>query len=193
MKNLYDITLTLASASPRRASILSRIRGLRFTVVPSDIDESADFSLPPDKIVEELAERKAADVFKKTGGAVLGADTLVFIDGRALGKPCGDAEAEEFFRLLCGRTHEVHTGICLKTAERTVKKSEKTLVTFSAFNEKIVYNYIRSGLYRGKAGGYGIQDARLTPLIERVDGSVTNVMGLPLGLVKAALKEIAGG
>ena len=182
--------IILASCSPRRRELVQKIDGFTFTAEPSFTVETYGDLTNAEDITVLLAERKAAEVFARKGGLVLGADTVVVApDGEILGKPNAFAEAEKFFRLLCGNTHSVVTGVCLLCKEKKIMKFEKTYVTFGAFDEKIVYNYIKSGNAYDKAGGYGIQDAELSPLIERVDGDLDNVIGLPVGLLKEILKE----
>ena len=182
--------IILASASPRRRELVKKIDGFSFTVEPSFAKENyGSLSLPED-ITMFLAAKKAQEVFERRGGLVLGADTVVATeDGKILGKPENFEQAEEMFRLLCGKTHTVVTGICLYSKEKKITKFEKTYVTFGAFNAEIVYNYIKSGNAYDKAGGYGIQDESLKPLIKRVDGDFDNVIGLPVRLVKEILKE----
>lgn len=182
--------IILASASPRRRELVKKIKEYSFSARESFADEDYGSLTSPEKITMLLAERKATEVFARTGGLVLGADTVVAApDGTILTKPNGEKEAEKMLKMLCGATHSVVTGICFICAEKKITDFEKTYVTFGAFNDKIVYNYIKSGNAYDKAGGYGIQDAELRPLIERVDGDVDNVVGLPVNLIKKILKE----
>ncbi len=189
-KTLKYSEIILASRSPRRRELVKKIDGFSFKAEPSFADESCGEDLSPEELTVLLAERKAAEVFLRVGGLVLGADTVVVApNGEILGKPADAADAERMFRLLCGKTHGVVTGVCLMSERKKVAKFEKTYVTFGAFDEKIVYNYIKSGNAYDKAGGYGIQDVELKPLIERVDGDVDNVIGLPISLLQEMLKE----
>ena len=182
--------IILASASPRRRELVKKIDGFSFTAKPSFADENYGGLSGAEEITVFLAEKKATEVFSRFGGLVLGADTVVVSpSGEILGKPSCAKQAESMFATLCGRTHTVVTGVCLLCKEKKVAKFEKTYVTLGAFDEKIVYNYIESGNAYDKAGGYGIQDAELKPLIKRVDGDVDNVIGLPVRLVKEMLKE----
>lgn len=136
-----------------------------------------------------LARIKAEDVLKTTGGVVIGADTVVAVDGKVLGKPIDAADAERMFRLLCGRTHEVVTGYCVASLQKNRSNFQKTYVTFGAFIDKIVYNYINSGAPFDKAGGYGLQDPQLASLITEVTGDKDNVIGLPVAALEKTLKE----
>jgi septum formation protein len=156
---------------------------------------------PPADAVMRLAELKAESVYSRlvsmgaaeadeNGGIlVLGADTLVFLDGAPLGKPRDRADAAATLKSLCGRVHEVYTGVCFVFAGKKLKIYEKTYVAFGAFDDKIVYNYIESGKPFDKAGGYGVQDAEIRPLIKGIDGDADNVIGLPVAAVLKILKE----
>lgn len=183
--------IILASASPRRRELVKKIDGFSFITEPSFAEEDCGSLTRPEDVAVFLAEKKAQEVFSRKGGLVLGADTIVVSpSGEILGKPKDAESAENMFVSLCGATHTVITGVCLICAEKKIAKFEKTYVTFGAFNAEIVYNYIKSGNAYDKAGGYGIQDSALSPLIKRVDGDVDNVIGLPVGLVKEMLKEL---
>ncbi len=182
--------IILASNSPRRRELVKKIDGFSFTAKPSFADEDYGELTAAEDVTVFLAEKKAAEVFSRFGGLVLGADTVVVSpSGEILGKPKDEKQAENMFEMLCGGTHSVVTGVCLMSKAKKISKFEKTYVTFGAFDGKIVYNYIKSGNAYDKAGGYGIQDAELRPLIKRVDGDLDNVIGLPVSLVKEMLKE----
>jgi septum formation protein maf len=180
--------ITLASASPRRRQLISRIGGLEVSIIPSGADEHVEAS-SPEELVKKLALKKAETVFSVSGGIVVGADTVVVADGRVLGKPGDDAEARSFFRLLCGRTHEVITGLAVINGLKSVTASESTLVTFNDFDDGIIERYIADGRPFDKAGGYGIQDAELKPLIAKIEGDEDNVIGLPVNLLRTMLEE----
>ncbi len=182
--------LILASASPRRRELIKAL-SLDVEVIPSDVDEkvSADSA---EALVTELARIKARSVFEKTGELTLGADTVVEVDGEILGKPRTAAEAEEMFGKLCGRTHRVLTGFCLIWQGGEVVDREITHVTFKEYDKKIVGSYIASGAPFDKAGGYGIQDGALAPLIASVNGDLDNVIGLPVQRIGKILKEKFG-
>lgn len=182
--------LILASASPRRVELIGKIPHLEVTVQPSRIEEVTD-KTDDGEAVADLAEQKARAVAssRADGIPVLGADTVV-VCGERLGKPKSAADAERMFRLLCGRTHSVFTGVCLTDGIRTLKAYEETRVTFAPYDDAVVANYIATGKPFDKAGGYGVQDEELAPLIERIDGDYDNVLGLPVGLVGKLLTEI---
>lgn len=180
--------ITLASASPRRRELIKKINGIEAEICPSGADERISEG-EPRRLAERLAERKARAVFEERGGVVVGADTIVTIDGRVLGKPRSESEAYEFFRLLCGRTHEVITGISVISASVAVTDSETTRVTLKPYDAEVVSAYIATGSPFDKAGGYGIQDEGLSSLIDSVDGELDNVIGLPVRKLAKILEE----
>ena len=181
--------ITLASASPRRRELIAKIKNLTVEILPSGADESLVAASSPRELAENLARIKAQSVFNAHGGIVLGADTIVTIDGKVLGKPKTEAEACEFLRLLSGRTHEVITGIAIINKEKTIVKSEVAHVTFRKITECEITDYVSHGSPMDKAGGYGIQDAEVMAFTESVDGDKDNVIGLPVALVKKTLEE----
>lgn len=183
----YDVTL--ASASPRRAALIQKIPWLRATVFPSHAEEPPFTGGSVAAYAVGLAKRKAQDVLRVRGGIVIGADTVVTIDGEVLGKPNDEQDAERMFRLLCGRTHAVITGYCVCNRQKTAENFVETHVTFGAFSPEVVYTYIRTGAPFDKAGGYGLQDELLAPLIQNVEGDRDNVVGLPVTALKKTLEE----
>lgn len=180
--------LILASASPRRKELIRHIEDLRVEICPSDIEETADRG-DPEKYAVENAHAKAQNVFDRKGGLVLGADTVVVLDGEILEKPHNIAEADDMFKKLCGKTHKVVTGLCIIDETRTITDSEVTYVTFGEYNGPLIQTYIMSGAPFDKAGGYGIQDLSIRPLIVSVDGDFDNVIGLPVKKVEQLLKQ----
>ena len=186
-------SLILASASPRRQELLRGI-GLEFIVVPADADESLYPGEKPVDYVERVARDKAMAVVAKLGmGAagdvvVLAADTTVDIDGEVLAKPDDDADARRMLRLLSGRTHQVHTAIVAWRISGLRTATVTTDVTFVELDEATIDWYVATGEHRDKAGAYGIQGAA-GALVARVDGSPTNVIGLPLAETVALLKR----
>lgn len=180
--------IVLASASPRRAELL-RQAGVDFSVFAATSDESAITADSGVALACARARHKAEEVYLKTGGIVLGADTVVIKDGRLLEKPADKAQAYDMFRLLCGGVHEVVTAVCIVSEDKFLQRCEKTSVAFGAFDLSIVDAYVRSGKPFDKAGGYGIQDSELAPLIKRVDGDRDTVIGLPVRAVLKLLKE----
>ncbi len=178
--------LILASASPRRREILSRIAP-DFLVIPSDADENIA-CLSPSEAAEKVAVRKAEKVFAAHPGcAVLGADTVVAFEGRILGKPKDAADAARTLRMLSGKTHEVYTGWCLAAPGRIESGAERSIVSFRELSEAFIREYVESGKPLDKAGSYGIQDdVRIAAAYE---GSLTNIIGLPEEKIGEILKD----
>ena len=173
--------LILASASPRRRELLKEICP-EFSVIPARGEERADFSLPPSEVVQALARHKAEEVALlpcAQGAVVLGADTVVALDGKILGKPVSEADAFRMLSALSGRTHEVFTGVALAADGKVRTEYARTEVTFRPLSEQFIRDYIATGSPMDKAGAYGIQDGGLA---EKITGSYTNVVGLPVEL-----------
>jgi septum formation protein len=197
--------LVLASASPRRAELL-RAAGIDFETLTVDVDESPRPGEPARDYVRRLAKEKSTRAQVVSGfpsklGAgsrtveeliFLGADTAVVIDGDILGKPGDDQEAAAMLRRLSGRQHEVMTGISLRLGTLEVGSVEVTQVEFVSLGDADIAWYVKSGEGRDKAGGYAIQGlaARFIP---RIDGSYSNVVGLPIAAVHVVLAQIASG
>jgi septum formation protein len=173
--------LILASKSPRRRYLLKQA-GLKFSVIPSSFDESSVRLSSPDVYVRQLAENKAGDISEQYPDSwVIGADTIVFIDGTILGKPGSQAEARTMLKNLSGRTHQVLTGycICCHRTGRRFSETLKTDVCFKKLTDREIDWYISSGEPFDKAGAYAIQGIG-TFLVKRINGSYTNVVGLPI-------------
>ena len=173
--------LILASKSPRRRYLLKQA-GLKFSVIPSSFDESSVTLSSPDVYVRQLAENKARDISEQYPDSwVIGADTIVFIDGTILGKPGSHAEARTMLKNLSGRTHQVLTGYCICCHRIGSRFSEtvKTDVCFKKLTDREIDWYISSGEPFDKAGAYAIQGIG-TFLVKRINGSYTNVVGLPV-------------
>jgi len=170
--------LVLASASPRRRELLASI-GLELVVRPSNLDEAriaAD--LEPAEAALAVARAKAAAV-REPSLVVLAADTVVVVDGDVLGKPADRSEARAMLERLRGRSHEVVTALCIRTATSERAAVRHTDVRMRAYAEAEVEAYVEAGHGLDKAGGYGIQDDQFRP-VESVAGCWCNVMGLPL-------------
>lgn len=172
------MTLVLASQSPRRAELL-RAAGFEFIVRVADIDETPRAGEAPRAYVLRLAEEKALAV---PGDLVLAADTSVVLGDEIMGKPVDRADAARMLRALSGREHEVITGVCLRRGAETLVELASTAVWFAPLSEAEVEWYVESGEPMDKAGAYGIQGLA-SRFIERIDGSYTNVVGLPVALV----------
>ena len=164
-------SFVLASGSPRRRDLLAQL-GLHFTVRPADIDETHQDGEPPAAYVERLARAKAAAV---PGELVLAADTTVAVGPQILGKPVDAADARRMLGLLSGREHQVFTGIATRSHSRVVQ----TRVWFKRLTQAEIEWYVNTPEPYDKAGGYAVQGLAAA-FIERLDGSPTNVIGLPL-------------
>jgi septum formation protein len=176
------VTLVLASGSPRRQELLRGL-GLEFSVVPADIDETGRLGESPADYVARVAHEKVMAVVGRLGTpsdvCVLGADTTVDVDGEILAKPVDDDDAGRMLALLSGRTHQVHTGVVAWCAGRVETATVTTDVTFAGLDGAEIAWYLSLGEHADKAGAYGMQGAG-GALVERIDGSPSNVIGLPL-------------
>ena len=186
--------LVLASASPRRAELLTAA-GFTFEVLAVDLDERARPGEAPADYVRRLAAEKSARAFELLEGSarenpavVLGADTAVVVGGEILGKPVHDGDAERMLRLLSGRAHDVMTGISLRSAAGEAGGIGTTTVWFARLSPDDIAQYVARGEWRGKAGAYAIQGFA-SRFIPRIEGSYSNVVGLPVALVSEALKR----
>lgn len=172
----------LASRSPRRQALLRQI-GLRFEIRESGVDEEYDALVPPVDYVKRLAERKAAAVAETVEDAiVIGADTIVVLGDRILGKPRDAADAREMLSHLSGRTHLVYTGFTLydRPSNLSTTEYEMTKVKFRILSAEEIAEYVDSGSPMDKAGAYGIQDDYGAVFVERIEGCYYNVVGFPL-------------
>jgi septum formation protein len=184
---IEPMRLILASASPRRAELL-RAAGFDFEVRVVEVDERVRPGERPEEYVCRLAIEKASKV--PSGAIVLGADTAVVVEQAILGKPANDEEAAAMLRRLSGRTHEVLTGISVRANSSEIHRVERTTVEFAPLSDAEIAWYVGSGEGRDKAGGYAIQGLA-SRFIPRIDGSYSNVVGLPIATVRALLAEIA--
>ncbi len=182
----------LASGSPRRRELLKELVE-NFEIIPSLADEEGAVDSPA-RLVKELAARKAYEVARRKecfDKVIIGADTVVALDGEVLGKPKDEEDAYRMLTALSGRSHEVYTGVCMaRTSEKglqSVVEFDCTKVYFNSLSKEFIEGYIRSGSPMDKAGGYGIQDGGLS---EKIEGSYTNVVGFPKELVKEMMERI---
>jgi len=181
--------LILASASPRRAELL-RAAGIPFEISAVDIDERFRAGEVPEHAVARLAEAKAgAVVVRHPDRVVLGADTTVVVGGEALGKPADAADAARMLTLLSGRTHEVLTGVCLCAQGRRLVHVEPTRVRMVRLSDAEIAWYVSTGEAADKAGAYAVQGLA-SRFIEGIDGSYSNVVGLPISRVYEFLKVL---
>lgn len=176
--------ILLASSSPRRLELL-RALGLAPEVRPADVDETLLPGEDPCEAAERLARAKATKVAGDApeGAVVLAADTIVILDGEALGKPRDDADARRMLRGLRGRSHDVVTGVALVRDGKLVSGRETTEVVFAPMTDEEVDAYVASGEPADKAGAYALQGLGGL-FVERIDGTPSNVIGLPLRLVR---------
>jgi septum formation protein len=187
--------LVLASASPRRLELLRQI-GIDPVVEPADVDETLAVDIDVAAAVAGLASTKARVIAARHDGeavVVLGADTLVVLDGEPLGKPTDDAEARAMLVRLSGREHEVMTGVALIDASTgsDVGGVETTIVRFRTLSAAEIEAYVATGEPLDKAGAYGIQGGAAA-FVDELVGDHSNVVGLPLDLVQRLLDEVVG-
>lgn len=180
--------LVLASASPRRQELL-RNAGITFEVQPAHIPEDPRSGESARACAERLAREKALAIAqKRPNDVVLGADTVVVVEGQLLGKPSDPPDATLMLRLLSGREHEVITGVCLVVGGQPSVTSETTSVTMSEISDKEIADYVATGEPMDKAGAYAIQGIA-SRWIPRIEGAYSNVVGLPVALVWRMLRQ----
>ncbi|MBA3644615.1 MAG: septum formation inhibitor Maf [Gemmatimonadaceae bacterium] len=179
--------VVLASSSPRRRDLLDLI-GIKHDVRPADIDESMRAGERASDYAERLAREKAEAIGDDSSDIVIGADTVVVIDGRVLGKPVNEQQASAMLESLGGRTHTVVTAIAIVADGRTSSGVEQVTVTFRALTADEISSYVATGEPMDKAGAYGIQGFGAT-LVERIEGDYFAVMGLPLVRLVRLLAE----
>lgn len=187
--DVMKLPLILASGSPRRKELLSNM-GLEYTVDVSDVDEHTTGA--PDQMVIELSGRKARAVAQRHSHAyVLAADTLVYGNGSILGKPDSPEHAAGMLRALSGAWHEVYTGLTLIDTETglTLQQSDCTRVHFVPLTDEEIEAYVATKEPLDKAGAYGIQGIA-GMFIDRIEGSYSNVVGLPMALLRRMLKDM---
>ena len=183
----------LASASPRRKELLGGLLPA-FEIVPAKGEERVFSAWSVEETVRALAAQKAREVARlplASGKAVLGADTVVSLNGEILGKPKDEADAERMLLALAGKAHEVYTGVCISYPAQGERKllvaSDCTKVTFEQLSKAQIEAYIATGSPMDKAGAYGIQDGGL---VREIKGSLSNVIGLPIELCKELVSRV---
>jgi septum formation protein len=183
--------LILASASPRRAELLSSA-GFEFEVLHIDVDETPRAGESAEVYAVRVAQDKAAAASQRcreSGVVLLAADTVVVVGGEILGKPNDSNDARRMLRLLSGEVHDVHTAVVLRSRTEQRHEIATTRVSFVPLEAREIEWYIASGEPDGKAGAYAIQ-GRAARFIDRIDGSWSNVVGLPLETVARMLKQV---
>ena len=183
------VRIILASQSPRRRELLALV-GIPHEVRPADLDETVWPGEVPEAHADRLARSKAeAIATREPGAVVIGADTIVVLDGDILGKPNDEAEAAATLRRLSGRTHTVHTAVAVARDGQTVSGVESVEVTFRPLSDTQIQTYIATGEPMDKAGAYGIQGYGAV-IVERVHGDYFAVMGLALGRLLVLLERV---
>lgn len=184
--------LILASASPRRRQLLLGL-DLPVEVTSTDVDETPPAGMPIEQVAEHLARKKANAYTGQLASdqVLVTADTTVIVDDLLLNKPADAAGARAMLTLLSGRTHRVVTGVCLRSATRSISFSDVADVTFAPLTAEEIAYYVERHKPFDKAGAYGVQDWIGYAAVERINGSFYTVMGLPLHRVYRALQELA--
>jgi septum formation protein len=187
--------IILASSSPQRKTLLKSM-GLRFTAIPSEIEETSEGE-PRDVVLENaLAKGRAVAERRRQGTLVIAGDTEVVVDGRVVGQPAFEGEARWCLETLSGRTHEVLGGLALVGPERVDGEPEVRIgvessrVTFAKLGPELIDRYLASGEWRGRAGGYAVQGLG-SALVDGIDGDVSNVIGLPVRLLIRLAPELS--
>lgn len=176
--------MILASKSPRRKELLSLITD-KFEIKSADVDETLPEGITPGEAVEYLSKIKA-EPFNNGSDTVIGADTVVAVDGKILGKPTDRKNAFEMLKTLSGRYHSVFTGVTIITADKTQTFSVETKVKFFDLTDEEINDYIATGECDDKAGAYGIQ-GKGALLVEKIEGDYFNVVGLPVSRLNKCL------
>ena len=184
------MNIILASQSPRRKELLGQMGLKGFKVTSPDVDEDTDENLHPSLMVEELSLRKAKAVAAHADedDIIIAADTVVALEGTALGKPVDEADAFTMLSALSGNRHYVYTGYTVLRGEQVVTSHEMTAVDFRELDPQEIEHYIATGEPMDKAGAYGIQGLGAL-LIDRIEGDYFNVMGLPIQKLSRALAQ----
>lgn len=183
--------IILASASPRRKLLFSQT-GFDYEIAPSDFEEKFDTSISAQENALVLSSLKAVAVAKRFQNAfVVGADTVVVLNGDILGKPAGDKDAVLMLKKLSGREHTVYTAFTIvdRPSNKFISEIETTIVKFRELEEKEIYSYVKSGSPMDKAGAYGIQDDYGALFVERINGCFYNVVGFPLTKFYITIKK----
>ncbi len=185
--------VVLASGSPRRRELLGQMGVTDFAVVPAQGEEIAPTGLEPAALVEYLALQKAREVFAlRPDATVIGADTVVALDGHVLGKPADEEDARQMLAALSGRVHRVYTGLAVLSGMQTLSHAECTEVAFRTLTQAEIDAYVATGEPMDKAGAYGIQ-GRACVFIRGIRGDYYNVVGLPVCALHEMLTKLHDG
>ena len=187
---LYMKRFILASKSPRRKELLEK-EGYYFDIMESHIEEQFQSNLSPAQNALNIARQKALDVAKKTDGVILAADTVVSIQSQLIGKPKDHRHAKKMLQMLSGQTHTVITAFVIydTVSQKEISDTVATKVTMKKLTEKQIDDYLKLEESLDKAGAYAVQE-KGDRFIAKIEGSYTNVVGLPIKEVKAALKKV---
>lgn len=179
----------LASGSPRRRELME-MAGISFDIIVSNADESLPEGISSYDAVRMLSEKKALEVLSRVedGKIVIGADTVVSVDERILGKPHDDFDAFDMLKMLSGREHQVYTGVTICSPEKKLSFVQTTNVYFYNLSDEQIREYVATGEPRDKAGAYGIQ-GKGGLLCEKIEGDYFNVVGLPIARLKRELEK----
>ena len=182
--------IVLASASPRRRELMEMLQVPNLKILPAKGEEIPPEHAAPEQLVEALSAAKAREVAAQCApeDVIIGADTIVWVDGHPFGKPHSEEQAAAMLRRLSGDVHEVYTGVTVIRGGRERSEAERSLVRFRPLTEEEIARYIRTGEPMDKAGAYGAQGLGAL-FVERIEGDFFNVMGLPLCRLGKMLKE----
>ena len=183
--------IILASKSPRRQKLMYEDITHDFVIKTYEIDEEASYKFPPIKAVEDIALRKCKEAMKfNPQDTILSADTIVLLNNVIIGKPKDEKDAFNILRKLSGKTHEVITAYCIHTKDKYVLRHVITKVTFYELSDELISSYIASGSPMDKAGAYGYQDNNDFKLVNKVVGSIKNVIGFPSDEIYSDFKKL---
>ena len=180
----------LASASPRRRQLFTQITD-NFQIITADIDEETSYNLTPLEAVLDIAKRKGLKTKEShPNDLIVSADTIVVVDDQIIGKPVDEEDAKRILRLLSNRKHEVITAYCLFNKDRFIEHYVISDVYFNKLDDDLIERYVKTGSPLDKAGAYGVQDNEEFHIINKVVGSIDNVIGFPVAEIKKDFEEI---
>ena len=180
----------LASSSPRRKELMKKISSV-FVIDVSDADESVDPSLSPIEAVNIIARRKGeVVVHRHMDDIVISADTIVVINNQIIGKPVDEMDAKRILHLLSGNMHFVYTSYCIFYKGQVYQNTVSSSVYFNKLDDKLIDDYVATKSPLDKAGAYGVQDNEKYPIVNRIEGSLTNVIGFPVEDIIEDLKKL---